>query len=139
MSLTVHDLSSRNTASTLGVKSAAKNSQCNRNFIIAWESGSGHHAAAVSLKIDTRASITLNRWAATDTWQTRGTRLAAEFAVEAAESTLSRAANAILSSVEATVGAAESTAETHSLFVDSVVISHLFLFFFYMNGTFISR
>ncbi len=130
MCLTAHDLSSRNTASTLGVESASKNCQSNRNFIIAWESGGGHHAAAVSLKIDTRASITLNRWPTADTRETRSTRLAAEFAVEAAESSLSRAADAILSSVEATVGAAEGAAETHSLFVDSVVTSHLFLFFF---------
>lgn len=106
MNLTAHDLSGRNTASTLGVESASKNCQCNRNFIIAWESGGGHHAAAVSLKIDAGASVAFNCRSAAATWKTWSTWLAAEFAVEAAESTLSRAAHAILSSVEATVGAA---------------------------------
>ena len=131
MNLTVHDLFDRNTASTLGVDSASKNCQSNRNFIIAWESGGGHRATAVSLKIHAGASIAFNRGSAAATWKTWSTWLAAEFAVEAAESTLSRAANAILSSVEATVGAAESAAETHSLFVDSVVTSHLLFFWLF--------
>ena len=97
MSLTVHDLSCRNTASLDGVESNSKNCQSNRNFFIAWESGGGYHAAAVSLKIDAGASVALNSGSAAAAWKTRSTRLAAEFAVEAAESTLSRAAKAILS------------------------------------------
>jgi len=124
MKLTVHDLSCRNTASTLGEDSAAKNCHCKRNFIIAWESGGGHHAAAVSLKIEDGASVAFNRGSAAAAWKTWSTRLAAKFAVEAAESALSRAAKTVLSSVEATVCATESTAETYSLFVDSVVTSH---------------
>ena len=125
MKLTVHNLFHRNTASTLWEDSAAKNCHSKRNFIIAWESGGGHAAAAVSLNIEAGASVAFNLGPAAAAWKTRSTRLAAEFTIEAAESALTRAAAAIFCSVKATVCATESTAERYSLFIDSIITSHV--------------
>jgi hypothetical protein len=83
----------------------------------------------VSLDIEARASVTFNLRPAAAAWKTGSARFATEFAVQAADTALSRAANAVLSSVEAAVCAAEGTAESYFLFVDSVV-SHGY---YYLN------
>jgi hypothetical protein len=79
----------------------------------------------VSLDIEAGTSIAFNLGPAAAAWKTRRAWFAAKFAVETADSSFSRAANAVLCSVEATVCATESAAESYSLFIDSVVTCHV--------------
>ena len=79
----------------------------------------------MALGVQDRASIHFATRTTASTGQARGSKLAAEFHVEAAEANLSAASGAIGILVHANIGTAKRTAQNNVFFVNSVVTAHL--------------
>ena len=85
-----------------------------------------HHTLA--LCIQDGASVGFTTRTTADAGQTRSSKLAAEFHVQAAEANLSTASGAVSVLVHANVGTAECATQNNVFFVNSVVASHLDIF-----------
>ena len=111
-------------ASTLREDGSSKDSDGDWDFLVAWDGSIKDELAELALDVEARASIVLTTWSAAEERKARGRRLAAELAVQAAESSLSGASEAIGVLVQTTVGTAKGANQDNVFFIDSVVTGH---------------
>ena len=74
------------------------------------------------MNLDQCASIAFARWSTTTTWQTSGTRLETDCAIQTAESNFATAAHAITIFVNAAMATAATTTEDNVFLIDRVGI-----------------
>jgi hypothetical protein len=82
-------------AANLWVEGDTKDGNSDGNLLVAWDSSRDDELAALELSIDDGAAVALKLWSTADEWETWSTRLAAYFAVKAAQANLSGATNAV--------------------------------------------
>ena len=119
--LSLHNIPNSHTASNLGKECQSHDSDCNGDFIVAGNGSLHDQLAHLALDVKDAAAIKLAPWATANAGQHGGAKLEAEFAVEAANTSLSGATKTVGVHVEATVGAANGAAQHNVFFIYGVV------------------
>ena len=119
--LAIHfDIFDGNTASTFWKDGQTKDWHGNWDLLVAWERSAHHHIHALELRVEDGATVALTRWTTAAKRQAGGSSLAAKSQIEAAESSLSRATNAVSVVVNTAVYAAHSATKCNIFLIDSV-------------------
>ena len=120
----VLDVSNGDAASDLGEESQSHDGDGNRHLLVARDGSLDNKLAELALDVEDRASVELAPGSTADAWKHGGAKLEAELAVQAADTSLSGAAEAVGVHVKTAVGAANCTAEHDVFLINSVVGVH---------------
>ena len=113
------------TATNLGEQSQTKDSHGNGDLLVARDGSLHNQLAHLALNVEEAAAIGLTLGTAAQAGKHGGAKLEAKLAVEAADTGLSGASEAVRVHVETAVGAADGAAQHDVFFVNGIVGTHL--------------